>query len=184
MKIKVILVSVMVLFFNSATTPAIADWKLESDNSPSGLTSYASTYWIDGIGPVNHTGLMNYRVPDNTHFSSLLLQCTKKKLVISFSLMQTGSAHDDLSLDDPGFMQVQVQNSGLNKKLKYKTMGIGIEGTLAISVKAQELATYFSKARTARMQFVLKSGEKFNAIFDVRDLNLAKTRFAYAGCKF
>jgi hypothetical protein len=98
--------------------------------------------------------------------------------------MQTGSAHDDLSLDDPGFMQVQVQNSGLNKKLKYKTMGIGIEGTLAISVKAQELATYFSKARTARMQFVLKSGEKFNAIFDVRDLNLAKTRFAYAGCKF
>jgi hypothetical protein len=184
MKVKVTIASLVLALTGSITSPAVADWRLTSDNSPSGLTSYASTYWIDGIGPVNYAGLVNYQVPDNTLFSSLLLQCTKKKLVISFSLMQTGSAHDDLSLDDPGFMQVQVQNSGLNKKLRYKTLGLGLEGTLAINTKSQELATYFTKARTARMQFVLQSGKKVSPSFDVRDLSLAKTRFAYAGCKF
>lgn len=184
MKLKVLVVSLMMAVASSIFSPAVADWKLESTNSPTGLTAYASTYWIDGLGSVNYAGLMNYRVPDNTHFASLLLQCSKKKLTASFSLLQTGSAHDDLSLDDPGFLQIQMQNTNLNKKINYKTVGLGLEGTLAITAKSQELATYFTKSRTAKMQFVLRSGRKFAAVFDVRDLALAKTRFAYAGCKF
>ena len=36
---------------------ANADWKFESSNKPSGLTAYATSYWINGVGPVNYYGL-------------------------------------------------------------------------------------------------------------------------------
>ncbi len=164
-------------------TPVSADWKLESQNSPTGLTAYASSYWIDKIGPVNFAGLLNYQVPNDTYFGTLLLQCSKKKLVVSFTLMQTGSAHENPNLDDPGYMQIYFQGNGLNKRATYRTFGLGLEGTLAINLKTQEITKYLMKSRTASMQFVKRDGVKLNAVFDVRDLNTARTRFAYAGCK-
>ena len=168
----------------SLSTPdAHADWHLESNNSPSGLTAYASTYWINGIGSVDYKGLTYYKVPFDTYFASLMVQCTNKKYIVSMTLLQTGSAHDDLTLDDPGFTKVQFLNSSLNKKSTYRTYGTGVEGMLAISNNAQDFVTSILKSRTVNVQLVKRNGQAFKAIFDVRDLKLAKTRFVYAGCK-
>ena len=163
--------------------PAQADWHLESNNSPSGLTAYASTYWINGIGSVDYKGLTYFKVPNDTFFASLMVQCTNKKYIVSMTLLQTGSAHDDLTLDDPGFTKVQFLNSTLNKKATYRTYGTGIEGMLAIGTNAQDFVSNILKARTVNASLTRRNGQAFKAVFDVRDLKLAKTRFVYAGCK-
>jgi hypothetical protein len=104
-KFLVILISlVMIATFNPS---AKADWKFESDNKPSGLTAYASSYWINGIGPVNYYGLQNSDLEYETYYAALLIMCTKKKYTISMSLMQTGSNDDSMKFDDPGFLSLQ-----------------------------------------------------------------------------
>lgn len=177
------LVALILALALSLPAPANADWRLESSNSPAGLTAYASTYWINGIGPATYSGFSYYKIPFDTHFASMMIQCTKKKYTATFSLMQTGSAHDDLSLDDPGFIKLQFLNSKLNKKTTYRTYGLGMEGTIAINANAQDLVNNLVKSRTLKMQFVMRNDRVLNAVFDVRDLTLARTRFAYAGCK-
>jgi len=162
---------------------AQADWHLESNNSPSGLTAYASTYWINGIGSVDYKGLTYFKVPDNSFFASLMVQCTNKRYIVSMTLLQTGSAHEDLTLDDPGFTKIQFLNSSLNKKSTYRTYGTGIEGMIAIGSNAQDFVSNILKARTVNATLTRRNGQAFKAVFDVRDLKLAKTRFVYAGCK-
>ena len=164
-------------------SPARADWYLESDNSPSGLKAFASTYWVDGIGPATYEGFSNYNIPFDTYFASFMVQCTKKKFLVSMSIMQTGSNHGSMALDDPGFIKLQFLNSKLNKKVTYRTYGMGLEGSLAVSVNAQDLVSNLLKSRNLKMQFVKRDRKILNATFDVRELSLAKTRFAYAGCK-
>jgi hypothetical protein len=165
------------------SSSASADWKFESDNKPSGLTAYASSYWINGIGPVNYYGLENSELEYETYYAALLVMCTKKKYTISMSLMQTGSAHENMSLDDPGFISLQFQDLKSSKRATYSTFGYGIEGTIVINKNTQSLITNISKSRTMKVQFKKKSGKTFNATFDTRDLALGKKRFAYAGCK-
>jgi len=162
---------------------AQADWHLESNNAPSGLTAYASTYWVNGIGPVEYNALSYLKVPDNNYFSGLMVQCTNKKYIVSLTLLQSGSAHDDLTLDDPGFIRIQFLNSSLNKKSTYRTYGTGVEGMLAISMNAQDFVSNILKSRTVNVQLVKRNGQSLKTVFDVRDLKLAKTRFIYAGCK-
>ena len=166
-----------------AMPTAHADWHLESNNSRSGLTAYASTYWVNGIGPVEYNALNYLKVPDNNYFAALMVQCTNKKYIVSMTLLQSGSAHDDLTLDDPGFTRVQFLNTSLNKKSTYRTYGTGIEGMLAIGTNAQDFVANILKSRTVNAQIVKRNGQAFKATFDVRDLKLAKTRFIYAGCK-
>lgn len=166
--------------FNSS---ANADWRFESDNKPSGLTAYASSYWINGIGPVNYYGLANSELEDKTYFAALMIQCTKKKYSVSMSLMQTGSAHENMSLDDPGFISLQFQSLKSSKRATYATHGIGVEGTLFINKNTQSVITNISQSRTMKVQFKKRSGKIFSATFDTRDLALGKKRFSYAGCK-
>lgn len=160
-----------------------ADWRFESDNKPSGLTAYASSYWINGVGPVNYYGLQNSDLEYETYYSALLIMCTKKKYTISMSLMQTGSSHESMSLDDPGFISLQFQSLRSSKKATYATYGLGLEGTLVINTNTQSLISNITKSRTMKVQFRKKNGKKFTATFDTRDLILGKKRFAYAGCK-
>lgn len=162
---------------------AHADWKFESDNKPSGLTAYASSYWINGIGPVNYYGLANSELEFETYYAALLIMCTKKKYTVSMSLMQTGSAHESMSLDDPGFISLQFQSLKSSKRATYATYGLGLEGTLVVNTNTQSLITNITKARTMKVLFKKKSGKSFTATFDTRDLVLGKKRFAYAGCK-
>jgi hypothetical protein len=170
-------------FLFLSISPARADWNLESQNSPSGLSAFASTYWVDRIGPATYEGFANYNIPFDTYFASFMVQCTKKKFLVSMSLMQTGSNHGSMALDDPGFIKLQFLNSKLNKKVTYRTFGMGLEGSLAVSVNAQDLVSNLLKSRNLKMQFVKRDRKTLSATFDVRDLSLAKTRFAYAGCK-
>lgn len=170
------------LFLLANISPALGDWHLESINSPSGLSAYASTYWINGVGPVNYKGLSYYNLPYETYFASQMIQCTRKKYIVTMSLFQTGSSHDDLTLDDPRFIKLQFLNSKLNKKSTYRTYGTGSEGTLAINSNTQDLINNVVKSHNLKMQFMKRSGEVLSASFDVRDLVLAKTRFQYAGC--
>ena len=46
------------------------------------------------------------------------------------SLMQTGSSHESMKLDDPGFVTLQFQSLNSSKKATYATYGLGLEGTL------------------------------------------------------
>jgi len=175
-----LLALIIAITFNS---PANADWRFESDNQPSGLTAYASSYWINGIGPVNYYGLTNSDLEYETYYAALLVQCSKKKYTVAMSLMQTGSAHESMSLDDPGFISLQFQGLNSSKKATYSTYGYGVEGTLFIKTNTQSLVTNISKARTMKVQFRKRSGKTLTATFDTRDLVLGKKRFAYAGCK-
>lgn len=175
-----LLALIIAIIFNAT---ANADWKFESDNKPSGLTAFASSYWINGIGSVNYYGLQNSNLEYETYYAALLIMCTKKKYTISMSLMQTGSAHENMSLDDPGFISLQFQSLNSTKRATYATYGFGIEGTIVINTNTQSLISNISKSRSMRVQFKKKTGKTFNAYFDTRDLALGKKRFAYAGCK-
>lgn len=105
MKARKKIAAIFALIFASTTSAtAYADWHLESVNSTTGLSAYASTYWIDGIGTANYDAFGYYKIPFDTFFAAMMIQCTKKKYTATFTMMQTGSAHDDLSLDDPGFI--------------------------------------------------------------------------------
>ena len=180
---KLILICVSMALTLTPWQPAYADWKFESDNKPAGLTAYASSYWIDGVGAVNYYGLTNSKMEYETYYAALLIMCTKKKFSVSMSLMQTGSAHESMSLDDPGFISLQFQSSSSTKKATYATYGLGLEGTLVINTNTQNLISNITKSRTMKVLFKKKSGKKLSAIFDTRDLVLGKKRFAYAGCK-
>jgi hypothetical protein len=181
---KKIFVSSLSLFIALVfTSSANADWRFESDNKPSGLTAYASSYWINGIGPVNYYGLQNSELEYETYYAALLIMCTKKKYTVSMSLMQTGSAHESMSLDDPGFISLQFQSLKSSKKATYATYGLGLEGTLVVNTNTQSLISNITKSRSMKVQFKKKSGKILSATFDTRDLVLGKKRFAYAGCK-
>jgi hypothetical protein len=162
---------------------ANADWKFDSENKPSGLTAYAASYWINGIGPVNYYGLQNSELDYETYYAALLIMCTKKKYTISMSLLQTGSAHESMRLDDPGFISLQFQSLKSSKRATYATYGLGLEGTLVVNTNTQNLISNITKSRTMKVQFRKKNGKTLNATFDTRDLVLGKKRFAYAGCK-
>lgn len=180
---KFFIICLALLIAITSNSSASADWKFESDNKPSGLTAYATSYWINGVGPVNYYGLTNSDLDYETYYAALMIQCSKKKYIVSMSLMQTGSAHDDMRLDDPGFISLQFQNQKSTKRTTYSTYGFGVEGTLVITANTQSLITNISKSRLMKVQFKKKSGKNLSATFDTRDLALGKKRFAYAGCK-
>lgn len=112
-----------------------------------------------------------------------MIQCSKKKYIVTMTLLQTGSAHESMSLDDPGYIRLQFQNLSTSKKYTYRTVGLGMDGVLAVSANSQALVSNLAKSRTVKMQFIKRSGKTLSAVFDTRDLVSAKTRFAYAGCK-
>jgi hypothetical protein len=180
-KLLVVLqVCILALTFSPS---ANADWKFESFNKPSGLSAYASSYWINGVGPVNYYGLMRSDLEYETYYGALMVQCIKKKYTVSMSLFQTGSAHESMSLDDPGYIKLQFQNGNSIKKLTFATYGLGMEGVLVINTNTQTLISNIVKSKTMKVQFKKNSGKTLNAVFDTRELTLGKTRFAYAGCK-
>lgn len=171
----------IVVTFNPTAT---ADWKFESDNKPSGLTAYATSYWINGIGPVNYYGLVNSELEYETYYAALMIQCTKKKYVVTMSLMQTGSSHVSMKLDDPGFISLQFMNLKSSKKATYATYGLGLDGVLVVNTNTQVLVSNILKSRSMKMLFRKNNGKTLSAVFDTRDLILGKKRFDYAGCKF
>lgn len=179
------LLSVLIVFMLALTQSpqANADWKFESSNKPSGLTAYATSYWINGVGPVNYYGLERSNLAYETFYAALMIQCTKKKYLMSMSLMQTGSSHENMGLDDPGYIKLQFQSLSSSKKLTFTTYGLGLDGVLVINTNTQTLISNIVKSRQLKMQFKKANGKTLNAVFDTRDLLLAKTRFAYAGCK-
>ena len=180
---KLMVFTIAIVLSLASSASAKADWKFDSENKPSGLTAYAASYWINGIGSVNYYGLQNTELEYETYYAALLIMCTKKKYTISMSLMQTGSSHESMKLDDPGFVTLQFQSLNSSKKATYATYGLGLEGTLVVNTNTQNLITNISKSRAMKVQFKKKNGKTLNAIFDTRDLVLGKKRFAYAGCK-
>lgn len=184
MSMKKLLAVLLVCILALTLSPqAHADWKFESSNKPSGLSAYASSYWINGVGPVNYYGLMRSDLEYETYYAALMIQCIKKKYAVSMSLFQTGSAHESMSLDDPGYIKLEFKTASTTKKLTFATYGLGLEGVLVINTNTQTLISNIVKSRTLKVQFKKTSGKSLNAVFDTRDLTLGKTRFAYAGCK-
>ena len=50
---KKLLTVILFMLALSQSPQANADWKFESSNKPSGLTTYATSYWINVVGPIN-----------------------------------------------------------------------------------------------------------------------------------
>jgi hypothetical protein len=164
----------------SSTSAASASWRLESVNNRSGLSAYATTFWLQGSGSVDFETLMNENVPEGTYWAILMTSCIKKRLTITISVNQSGSGNADMRIDDPGYASVVFDD---RVKKRYKTWGSGIESSIGFLSDAKKLAIEMGKRK--KMTTVLKlssSNERLFIQFDISGLAKAKTRFRYAGC--
>jgi len=181
-KSKLILLTV-VLIFGLTSTPASAEWEFESENKPSGVSTYATTFWLQGYGPINLNNLvrMEERVDEGTYWSTLMLSCIRKKMIIGINLNVAGSGNRDIVLDDPGFAYLRFNSSA---QRRYKTYGTDLESSISFVADAGSIVSQILKSKN--LSVTLKdrnSRDKVSMIFDVTGLSKAKTRFRYAGCK-
>jgi hypothetical protein len=166
-----------------ATSPAFAEWELESENKPSGVSTYATTFWLQGYGSINLDNLvrMEDRVDEGTYWSTLMLSCVRKKLIIGINLNVAGSGNREIVLDDPGFAYLRFNSSA---QRRYKTYGTDLESSISFTAEARNIVAQILKSKS--LSVTLKdrnSRDKISMIFDVTGLSKAKTRFRYAGCK-
>lgn len=181
-KSKIVLLT-LVLILGLTPTSANAQWELESENKPSGVSTYATTFWLQGYGPINLNNLvrMEDRVDEGTYWSTLMLSCIRKKLIIGINLNISGSGNRDIVLDDPGFAYLRFNSSA---QRRYKTYGTDLESSLSFVSEASSIVTQMMKSKN--MSVTLKdrnSRDRVSMTFDVTGLSKAKTRFRYAGCR-
>ncbi|MEY3319098.1 MAG: hypothetical protein RL540_1470 [Actinomycetota bacterium] len=160
-----------------------AVWEFESENKVSGITAYATTFWLEGTGPISIDQLMQVEdeVEEGTYWGSLMVSCTKRRLTIGVNLNMAGSGNREIILDDPGFAYLRMDSAPLRK---YRTWATDIDSTIAFSSDAPNIAKILVKARTLSITVRDRvARERITLTFDVANLSKAKARFRYAGCK-
>lgn len=162
-------------------TPSHAVWQFDSENSSSGLSAYASTFWADGFGPVSWERLLNLPLDDGDLWGTLTVSCIRKKPSVAITVQQAGSGNEELRFDDPGYLSITL--NGLPAK-RYRTIGSEYKDSFYINntdsktlVKNLMKRNFLSVA--PRIKF---SSKKVSMLFDVSGLSKGKTRFKYAGC--
>lgn len=175
---------VLALFFPLLLmSPASATWEFESENKPSGVSAYATTFWLEGTGPITLDDLVQVEdeIDEGSYWATLMVSCVKKKLQVGINLNMAGSGNREIVLDDPGFAYLRFDSLALRK---YRTYGVDLPSSLYFSSDAKAITTNLLKAsslsltvrdRIARERIALK--------FDVSGFSKSKTRFRYAGCR-
>jgi hypothetical protein len=170
---------IFALALNAA--PSRADWQFESDNNRTGISTYASSFWAQGYGPVSYSKLMNISLDEGDYWGILTISCVRKKLNVVITVNISGSGNDGIRFDNPGYINISL--SGIPTK-KYRTMGSEYGDTIYLTstdsktlVKSMMTKSYLAVA--PRIKF---SSKKVAMFFDISGLSKAKTRFRYAGC--
>lgn len=156
-------------------------WELNSENTRSGIITSATQFWVEGYGPIGANDFFSDNFEDDTYWASLGLFCERKSLTAYIYLSQFGSGHDDLRLDDPGYISVTL-NGSITKR--YRTYGTGMAGTIAIRKDAKAFAQALLTKKTLSTTLRIRYGNRIPMKFIVSDLAKARTRFKYAGCPF
>ena len=165
------------------TSPANAVWEFESENRPSGISSYATTFWLEGEGAISFDDLVQIEdeIEEGTYWATLTASCVKKKLLIGINLNMAGSANQDIVLDDPGFAYLRFDSSPLRK---YRTYGSDLQSSINFSSEARVISTNLMKANKLTLTVRDRiARERITMVFDVSGFAKAKSRFRYAGCK-
>jgi len=156
-------------------------WELNSENSRSGIFTTASQFWVAGYGPVTPKRFFQGTFEDDIYWATLNLMCQKKKLSVYIYLTKTGSGHEDIRLDDPGYISL-LFNGSISKR--YRTYGSGQKDVIVIQRDAVSLAKAMVSKTTLSTSLKPRFGNRIQIKFDVSGLSKAKTRFKYAGCSF
>ena len=178
---RLVIASSFVFLFGSLFPSTARAWELNSENTRTGIVASAVQFWVQGIGPVTPSQFFNGEFEDNTYWASFILMCEKKKLTAYFNLEQTGSGHDEIKLDDPGYATL-VFNGTTSKR--YRTFGLGIPSSIAIQKDAVALAKGMLSKQTLSTTLKLRFSNRIPVKFNISGLSKAKTRFKYAGCSF
>lgn len=177
----VIALALFILLVVPASSRAV--WEFESENKVSGITAFATTFWLEGIGPISMDQLMQVEeeVEEGSYWASLLVSCSKRRLTIGINLNMAGSGNQEIALDDPGYAYLRFDSAPLRK---YRTWATDIDSTIAFSSDAAAIAKSLVKARTLSVTVRDRvARERITLTFDVANLSKAKARFRYAGCK-
>jgi hypothetical protein len=172
---------VMTLFLTLLTPYSANSWELNSENSRTGIVTSAAQFWVEGYGPIAAKDFFFDNFEDDTYWASLSLYCERKTLTAYIYLSQIGSGHDDLRLDDPGYISVTLNGSTTKR---YRTYGTGMSGTIAIRKDAKAFAQSLLSKKTLTTTLRIRYGNRIPLKFTVSDLSKARTRFKYAGCPF
>jgi hypothetical protein len=156
-------------------------WELNSENSRTGIISSAAQYWVEGYGPVSPKAFFSNSFENDLYWASLSFYCERKSLISYIYLTQIGSGHEDLRLDDPGYISVTFNGSSSKR---FKTYGTGMTGIIAIKKDAKAFAQMMINKKTLSTTLRIQYGDRIALKFNVADLAKAKTRFKYAGCTF
>ena len=165
------------------SSPASAVWEFESENRPSGISAYATTFWLEGEGAISLDDLVQNEdeIEEGTYWATLTISCIRKKLLVGVNINMAGSANKDVVLDDPGFAYLRFDSSGLRK---YRTYGSDVKSSINFSSEARVISTNLMKA--SKLTLAVRdriARERITMVFDVSGFAKAKSRFRYAGCK-
>jgi hypothetical protein len=169
------------MFIISSQQPASAEWFLESQNSRSGVATYASTFWIENFGPANLEDIEQEDLEEGTFWSILTASCVGKKLSFVITLEIAGSGNVDIRLDNPGYAYLKFNL--LTKK--FRTSPSNFNASLSFVSDANKILS--ETLKTSRLSITLRelsTRERVTAIFDLSGLSKAKARFRSAGCSF
>lgn len=173
-------IAVILLFAVSIFGPAPAQaWELNSENSRTGLITSAAQFWVEGYGPIAPKDFFFDNFENDLYWASLSFYCERKSLTAYIYLSQIGSGHEDLRLDDPGYISVTFNGSSSKR---YRTYGTGMTGMIAIKKDAKVFAQMMLNKKTMSTTLRIRYGKRIPVKFNVADLAKAKTRFKYAGC--
>lgn len=174
-------ISALLLAISLISAPHSHAWELNSENSKSGIFTSAAQFWVDGYGPVTSKQFFGADFEDDIYWASLNIFCQKKVLSVYIYLSQVGSGHEEIKLDDPGFISLTFNGSTTKR---YRTYGSGIPATISVKSNAKELAKVMLTKRTLSTTLRIRYGERIPVKFTISDLAKARTRFKYAGCAF
>lgn len=173
--------SALVFALSLVSPPMAQAWELNSENSKSGIFTSAAQFWVDGYGPVTSKQFFGGDFENDIYWASLNIFCQKKTLSVYIYLSQIGSGHDEIKLDDPGYISLTFNGSTTKR---YRTYGSGIPATISVKKDAKLLAQAMLTKRTLSTTLRIRYGERIPVKFTISDLAKARTRFKYAGCAF
>lgn len=158
----------------------VSAWQLDSTNLKSGVSSYASLFWVDGVGPVSKEKFFAGNFKEGAYWASFTVSCTKKKLAVTISVNQVGSGHQGMNFDDPGFIGFSINNA-LPKN--FKTAPAENISSVVIQSDAPKLIKSLNGKQyvglTLREAFTTKV---LKPKFKLESLTPARARFKSAGC--
>ena len=145
LKRNVVVVLISTLFVTFVTPFSANAWELNSENTRTGIIASATQFWVEGYGPIAAKDFFMDNFENDIYWASLSLYCERKTLTAYIYLSQIGSGHDDLRLDDPGYISVTLNGSTTKR---YRTYGTGMSGTIAIRKDAKAFAQSLLSKKT------------------------------------